>query len=160
MNKCFLRPPHFTKRLLLMILGVWVQGFGLSILRTVNLGVDPCSCLTQGVANYLPFSFGTVGNMCFLGYISDLFAWIWNHVLPAGFFATAPVRYFIMIPGLAVFLFGAAAYMCSGLGSSPYDALPFIISKHVTRISFETVRILWDMAFMAVGFCLGGQWES
>ncbi len=181
MNKCFLRPPHFTKRLLLMILGVWVQGFGLSILRTVNLGVDPCSCLTQGVANYLPFSFGTcqllchlitfifvirydmsyigfgtVGNMCFLGYISDLFAWIWNHVLPAGFFATAPVRYFIMIPGLAVFLFGAAAYMCSGLGSSPYDALPFIISKHVTRISFETVRILWDMAFMAVGFLLGG----
>ena len=77
-------------------------------------------------------------------------------MLPAGFFATAPVRYFIMIPGLAVFLFGAAAYMCSGRGSSPYDALPFIISKHVTRISFETVRILWDMAFMAVGFLLGG----
>ena len=167
MNKCFLRPPHFTKRIILMILGVWVQGFGLSILRTVNLGVDPCSCLTQGVANYLPFSFGTCQLLCHLitfifvirydmSYISDLFAWIWNHVLPAGFFATAPVRYFIMIPGLAVFLFGAAAYMCSGLGSSPYDALPFIISKHVTRISFETVRILWDMAFMAVGFLLGG----
>ena len=67
------------------------------------------------------------------------------------------VRYFIMIPGLAVFLFGAAAYMCSGLGSSPYDALPFIISKHVTRISFRTVRILWDMAFMAAGFLLGGR---
>ncbi len=91
---CFARPPHFAKRLIIMILGVIIQGFGLSILRAVNLGVDPCSCLTQGVTNYLPFSFGTcqllchlvtfafvigydmsyigfgtIGNMCFLGYI-------------------------------------------------------------------------------------------
>lgn len=178
---CFKRPPNFLKRLILMLAGVTVQGFGLSILRAINLGVDPCSCLTQGVANYLPLSFGTcqllchlvtfvfvirydmsyigfgtVGNMCFLGYISDFFTWIFVKALPVGFFTLTSARYGLLLPGLAVFLFGAAAYMCSGLGSSPYDALPFIISARVKRLSFRTIRMLWDIAFMAVGFALGG----
>ena len=150
----FARPQPFLKRLILMILGVTVQGFGLSILRSIDLGVDPCSSLTQGVVNHIPMSFGTcqllchlvtfifvirydmsyigfgtVGNMCFLGYISDFFTWIWRLVLPAGFFTAASVRYCMLLPGLAGLLFGAAAYMCSGLGSSPYDAMPFIISN-------------------------------
>ncbi len=178
---CFGRPAPFLRRLLVMIIGVTVQGFGLSILRAINLGVDPCSCLTLGVANFVPFSFGTcqllchlvtfafvagldmsyigfgtVGNMCFLGYISDFFTWLWRLILPAGFFGAAAVRYALLLPGLAGLLFGAAAYMCSGLGSSPYDALPFIISHRVKRISFRTVRMLWDLAFMAAGFALGG----
>lgn len=178
---CFARPPHFAKRLILMICGVIVQGFGLSVLRAISLGVDPCSCLTQGVTNYLPLSFGTcqllchlitfafvirydmsyigfgtVGNMCFLGYISDFFTWVWELALPAGFFESTPVRYSLLPPGLAGLLFGAAAYMCSGLGSSPYDALPFIISHRVKRLSFKVIRILWDIAFIAAGFALGG----
>ena len=177
----FARPQPFLKRLILMILGVTVQGFGLSILRSIDLGVDPCSCLTQGVVNLIPMSFGTcqmlchlvtfifvirydmsyigfgtVGNMCFLGYISDFFTWIWKLVLPAGFFAAAPVRYCMLLPGLAGLLFGAAAYMCSGLGSSPYDAMPFIISNKTKKLSFRVVRMLWDIAFMAAGFALGG----
>ncbi len=178
---CFGRPAPFPRRLLVMTVGVIIQGFGLSILRAINLGVDPCSCLTLGVANFIPFSFGTcqllchlvtfafvvgldmsyigfgtVGNMCFLGYISDFFTWLWRLMLPTGFFEAAAVRYALLLPGLAGLLFGAAAYMCSGLGSSPYDALPFIISHRVKRLSFRTVRMLWDLAFMAAGFALGG----
>ena len=177
----FARPQPFLKRLILMILGVTVQGLGLSILRSIDLGVDPCSCLTQGVANHISLSFGTcqllchlvtfvfvirydmsyigfgtVGNMCFLGYISDFFTWIWRLALPAGFFAEASVRYLMLLPGLLGLLFGAAASMCSGLGSSPYDAMPFIISNKTKKLSFRTVRMLWDIAFMAAGFALGG----
>ena len=177
----FARPQPFLKRLILMIVGVTVQGLGLSILRSIDLGVDPCSCLTQGVVNHIPLSFGTcqllchlvtfifvirydmsyigfgtVGNMCFLGYISDFFTWIWQLVLPTGFFAAVSVRYCMLLPGLAGLLFGAAAYMCSGLGSSPYDAMPFIISNRTKKLSFRVVRMLWDIAFMAAGFALGG----
>ena len=100
--------------------------------------------------------FGTIGNMCFLGYISDFFQWIWSLILPAGFFSLTTSRYVLLIPSLAVFLVGAAAYMCAGLGSSPYDALPFILSKHVKRFSFKVVRMIWDIAFMIGGFLLGG----
>lgn len=179
--KWFERPPKFKRRMIMMICGVIVQGFGLSLLRAINLGTDPCSCLTQGVNNYLPFSFGTcqllchlvtfifvvrfdlskigfgtIGNMFFLGYISDFFKWIWSIILPADFFGLTSVRYILLIPSLAVFLLGVGAYVCAGLGSSPYDGLPFIISNHVKRFSFKVVRVLWDVAFMAGGFILGG----
>lgn len=179
--KCFARPEKFRKRMILMICGVIVQGMGLSLLRELNLGTDPCSLLTIGVTNYLPFSFGTcqllchlitfafvirydmsmigfgtIGNMCFLGYISDFFKWIWFMILPAGFFESTIIRWALLIPVLAIFLLGAAAYMCAGLGSSPYDALPFIISKRVKKFSFRTVRMIWDISFMVAGFLLGG----
>ncbi len=179
--KCFARPPKFKNRMIMMLCGILAQGMGLSLLREINLGTDPCSCLTQGVTNFVPLSFGTcqllchmvtflfvikydlsmigfgtIGNMCFLGYISDFFRWIWALLLPAGFFEVLFNRYILLIPALAVFLLGAAAYMCAGLGSSPYDALPFIISGHVRRFPFKIVRMLWDICFMAAGFVLGG----
>lgn len=164
-----------------MLCGIAAQGLGLSLLRAINLGTDPCSCLTQGVTNFVPLSFGTcqllchlvtfvfvirydlgmigfgtIGNMCFLGYISDFFKWIWSLLLPAGFFEATMTRYILLVPSLAVFLLGAAAYMCAGLGSSPYDALPFIIAGRVKKVSFKVVRMLWDISFMAAGFVLGG----
>ncbi len=46
--------------------------------------------------------------------------------------------------------------MCAGLGSSPYDAMPFIISRHVKKVSFKVVRMIWDISFMTAGFLLGG----
>lgn len=177
----FARPPKFAKRMGMMICGVIAQGLGLSLLRSIALGTDPCSCLTQGVTNFVPLSFGTcqlmchlvtflfvirfdlsmigfgtIGNMCFLGYISDFFGWIWSLVLPLGFFEGIVTRYALLIPSLAVFLLGAAAYMCAGLGSSPYDALPFIIANHVKKVPFKIVRMIWDISFMAAGFLLGG----
>lgn len=180
-KKCFVRPPKFKNRMIMMLCGIMAQGLGLSLLRAVNLGTDPCSCLTQGVTNFVPLSFGTcqllchlvtfvfvlrydlsmigfgtIGNMCFLGYISDFFQWIWSLLLPAGFFEVVLNRYILLLPSLAVFLLGAAAYMCAGLGSSPYDALPFIISGHVRRFPFKIVRMLWDISFMAAGYVLGG----
>ena len=180
-RKCFICPPKFGKRMIMMLCGVVAQGMGLSLLLAINLGTDPCSCLTQGVTNFVPLSFGTcqllchlvtfvfvirydlgmigfgtVGNMCFLGYISDFFKWIWSLLLPVGFFEATVNRYILLIPSLAVFLLGAAAYMCAGLGSSPYDALPFIISARVKKVSFKIVRMIWDISFMAAGFLLGG----
>ena len=178
---CFARPPKFWTRLAMMITGVTVQGFGLSLLIRLALGTDPCSCLTQGVINYLPISFGTaqllchlvtfvfvlrfdmsyigfgtIGNMVFLGYISEFFGWIWDSVLPQGFFASQPVRWGLLVPVLIVFILGASTYMTAGLGSSPYDAMPFIISHKCKKIPFKAIRMIWDISFMAAGFALGG----
>lgn len=164
-----------------MTLGVITQGLGLALLRAINLGVDPCSCLTQGVEKLLHIGFGTcqllchmvtfvfvicmdmsrigfgtVGNMVFLGYISDFFTWVFSKLLPAGFFDPTVTRYLLLIPSLAVFLLGAAVYMTSGLGSSPYDALPFILSERWKRFSFRAIRITWDVAFTVAGALLGG----
>lgn len=179
--KCFARPPQFKKRMIMMLAGVTLQAFGLSLLMKLNLGTDPCSALTQGVIKHVPISFGTaqllchlvtfafvlrfdlsrigfgtIGNMVCLGYIADFFTWVWNGALPADFFAGNAVRFGMLIPSLAVFILGAATYMTAGLGASPYDGLPFIISEHVHKISFRSVRMIWDIAFMAAGALLGG----
>lgn len=179
--KCFARPPKFWTRLVMMIIGVTVQGFGLSLLIRLALGTDPCSCLTQGVINYVPISFGTaqllchlvtfifvlrfdmtyigfgtIGNMVCLGYISDFFGWIWDTVLPVGFFEPVAVRYGLLVPVLIVFILGASTYLTAGLGSSPYDAMPFIISHKCKKLSFKAIRMIWDICFMAAGFVLGG----
>lgn len=180
-KKCFVRPPKFKNRMIMMLCGIMAQGLGLSLLRAVNLGTDPCSCLTQGVTNFVPLSFGTcqllchlvtfvfvlrfdmsyigfgtVGNMVCLGYISDFFGWVWDSILPQEFFATTAVRWGLLAPVLIVFILGASTYMTAGLGSSPYDAMPFIISHRCKKLSFKAIRMIWDISFMAAGFALGG----
>lgn len=177
----FARPPKFKNRMIVMILGVIAQGFGLSLLMQVDLGTDPCSCLTQGVINYIPITFGTaqllchlvtfmfvlvfdrskigfgtIGNMVFLGYIADFFTWIWEKIIPEGFFKQGYMDWIFLLPVLLVFICGAAAYMTADLGMSPYDGLPFIISGALPKVPFKVVRIIWDTSFMVAGFLLGG----
>ena len=38
---CFERPPKFRNRMIMMIIGVLLQGLGLSLLINLNLGTDP-----------------------------------------------------------------------------------------------------------------------
>lgn len=177
----FARPPKFKNRVIVMILGVLTQGLGLSLLLQIDLGTDPCSCLTLGVINFLPVSFGTaqllchlitftfvlifdrskigfgtIGNMVCLGYISDFFTWIWDKLIPEGFFEQGYMNWICLLPALLIFISGAAAYMTADLGMSPYDGLPFIISAHLPKVPFKLVRIIWDTSFMVAGFLLGG----
>lgn len=180
-RKLFTHKPKMQRRLLLMTTGVIAMGFGLSGLIRLNLGTDPCSCFSLGLAKNLPFSFGTcqllfqlvafifvlrydlgmigygtLGNMVFLGYITDFFSFLWDRLLPSGFFMIPSVRYGLLLPILILFIAGAAAYMAAGLGTSPYDALPFIIARSQNRLSFRFIRIAWDMLFLILGFLLGG----
>lgn len=177
----FEKDPKLKNRIIIMILGVIIQGLGLSLLLLVNLGVDPCSCLTLGVINYLPISFGTaqvlchmvtfvfvliydrskiglgtVGNMCCLGYTCDFFSWIWKMIIPIDIFGKSYMQWICLVPALLVFVSGAAAYMTADLGMSPYDAIPFMLSKRFSQISFKYIRIMWDVGFMVAGFILGG----
>lgn len=164
-----------------MVSGILIMGFGLAVLRKLQLGTDPCSCFTLGLVSHIPLSFGTcqllchlvtflfvirydlskisygtIVNMVFLGYISDFFTWIFDMLLPVGFFDVQTTRLGLLLPALIVFIFGASAYMCADIGMSPYDALPFIITDHNPRFSFKFVRTIWDVSFMAAGFLLGG----
>lgn len=55
----FMRPPKFKNRMLIMIIGILLQGFGLSLIIRLNLGTDPCSMFTLGVEHYLRMLLGT-----------------------------------------------------------------------------------------------------
>ena len=179
-KKCFARPEKFGLRLLLTVLGVTVQGFGLSWLVRLELGADPFTNFMVGCDKILPTSFGTtqlimnlimfvyvilygrhmigygtIANMVFLGYIIDFFNWIWDGILPAGLFDNRWLAYLVLIPAFVCLILGAATYMSAGLGASPYDGIPFIVSEQLKK-PFKYCRMVWDITFMILGVLLGG----
>ncbi len=42
------------------------------------------------------------------------------------------------------------------LGTSPYDAIPFIISKYVPKIPFRIMRIGYDFLVIFIAWIFGG----
>ncbi|MGN0299389.1 MAG: YitT family protein [Lachnospiraceae bacterium] len=172
--------PAFGKKMACMMTGILFMGLTLSILISINLGTDPCSCAYLGVASQIHLSygnttvllnlilfiavirykpsligFGTAANMILLGYITDFFRWVWKMILPANFFMEDSVRFGLLLPVLLVFIVSAACYMASDLGVAPYDAIPYIVTEKQNKISFRTFRMLWDISFTLIGFCLG-----
>lgn len=178
----FSRPAPFKNRVIMLLIGELLQGFGLSFILKCDLGVDPWSCFVLGVSNQIhlsygtsqlicsaalfvfviifdigKISYGTVANMVMVGYIADFFKWIWEAVLPFDLFATPLSRYIIILPAIAILVSGVSAYMSADLGGAPYDALPVIISERIKKLPFRVIRMIWDLTFIAVGFLLGGQ---
>ena len=47
-------------------------------------------------------------------------------------------------------------YMTAALGTSPYDAISFILAKKVPHVPFKYVRIAWDTSFLLLGWIAGG----
>ena len=178
---CFSRPPKFPTRFIMMILGVLVQGFGLSLLIQIDLGTDPWTSTFLGVSNLTgigfgtchligslvlflvvffsdnsKIGFGTLGNMICCGYVADFFRWAWENSGISTFFENPVVCWCMLIPALFIFMTGCSAYLCADLGGSPYDVMPFIISNRLPKIPFRFVRIGWDTSFLIIGFLASG----
>lgn len=180
-----LKDTAFKKRLAIMSGAIFFMGFSLSFLIPTNFGTDPYTAVNVALSNITPLSFGTwqflsnailfifviffgrkhiglgtVFNMVFIGYIADFFRWIWALTINGNFFVNGEftflwLRVVVLVPSLLVFVFGAAAYMASGLGVSPYDALPFMISDAIPKVPFRILRMCYDALFMICSMLLG-----
>ena len=163
-----------------VLIGVIFMGFGISWLVPCGFGMDGYTALNLAVSGKIGWTFGTwqaalncvmfvvviifdkkligfgtLANMILVGYSCDFFTWIWNMVLPTDFFAPLWVRIAVAIPALLVFVVAAALYMDMRLGTSPYDALPFILHKRLSKFSFRMVRISYDLVFILIGYLFG-----
>lgn len=175
----------FKKKMITMMIGIFFMGFFLSLLISINLGTDPYSSMNLGFSQILPLSFGTcqfllnfiifilvifkgrnyisygtIANMVFIGYIADFFRWIWNMIIPDsiyldGYFLQFSFQIGLLIPVLIGFVIAAALYMGSDLGLSPYDALPFIITKRFQKLPFRLVRMSMDFLAVIIGLLAG-----
>ncbi len=181
--ECFARPPRFVARLIITAIGVICMALAISILVRLNLGTDPFAAFAYGVINHIPvglgtaevcihligfifviifdsrkIGFGTIMNMVCLGYLIEFFTWIEDMIFAEGIFEIPYVRFGLLIPALVIFVCGCSAYMTSDLGSSPYDAIPFIISaKFLPKVPFKIIRITFDLIFTVSAFLLGGE---
>lgn len=180
--KSLYQKENFVKRLVLVILAVVLMGFCLSFLVLADLGTDPCTLMNLAVSKKLGMSlgnwqalfncflfifvilfgvdqigFGTLANMFLVGYSLDFFTWLWAKTGIALYFDSAMVRYITFPFALLFFVFVAAVYMDVELGTSPYDAMPFIISKKLTKIPFRVIRMGYDFLVIFIGWLFGGK---
>ena len=168
-------------RIFFAALGVFMMGFGMSVLEKLSFGTDPYTCMNNGISlasggfislgtagltvstlmlifviifDISGLGLGTVFNMVGFGYSIEFFRFVWEKV---GFVsADGTMRYVLLIAMLAIFIFAVSLYLAADLGSAPYDALPVIISEKI-RIPFVIVRMCWDIAAVVIGFCLGSE---
>lgn len=168
------------RRVIAVFIAVILMGLSLSFLIRVNFGTDPASTMNLGIARKLGMSFGTlqivfngllliavllfdrkqigigtVANMVLIGYSTDLFTWMFDLFIPEDIFTDFIVRVVVLIPSLILFIFAAATYMSVELGSSPYDAVAFIIADKLKKIPFRIVRICYDVVAAVIGYLLG-----
>lgn len=173
---------HFTKRLIAVILSVIVMGFALSWLVLVDLGTDPCTSMNLAISHKLGMSignwqalfnsflfifvilwcrenigFGTLANMFLVGYSLDFFSWLWGRVLPEGAFSSMAVRIGVLFPALLLFVLSAAVYMDVELGTAPYDAIPFLVSKKLPNVPFRVIRMAFDFTVIVLSLIFDGK---
>lgn len=169
-----------TRQIIGVLIGVIFMGFGISWLVPCGFGTDGYSAMNLAISDRIGWTFGTwqaalncvmfvvvllfdrkligigtLANMILVGYSCDFFSWIRDMILPTDFFALLWVRIAVAVPALIVFVIAAAVYIDMGLGTSPYDALPFILHKRMSKFSFRIVRIAYDLAFILVGYLFG-----
>jgi len=180
-KKGFFKKKYFTIRLVMVIGALILMGFSLSWLILVDMGMDPCTLMNIAIADALGWSlgnwqaflnlslfivvlicgaknigFGTIANIFLVGYSVDFFSWIWSRVLPEGLFDSLGVRILVLIPALIIFVLAVGVYIDMDMGTSPYDALPSIISNWLPKIPYRIVRIIYDAIVMVIGMLFGG----
>lgn len=167
------------RRLLALTLSLIVIGMCVAVFKTVGFGTDPCSTFTLGVSARTGISFGTcqllfnllmfipvircdlsrigigtIGNMVGIGYIADFCMRVINAGLPEGGLSM-PSRVALFALSMAAFLIAASFYMVVDLGVAPYDAIPQLISSKTQKLSYRSIRMIWDVSILSAGFFLG-----
>lgn len=171
---------NIMKRLALVLFALFILGGGIQCLVAVRAGVEPASVWNYGLANALHISFGTtqlvtnsvlfLSAICFdrsqiglgtfaglivVGYSVDFWGYIFRAVCPGIYDVTGLARVLLLVSAILLVCVSAATYMNCGLGASPLDMWPFIISKRLPNVSFKVIRFVYDAMFILGGVLLG-----
>lgn len=170
------------QRIILVLIATFSMGFGLYWLNHIQFGTDSWTAFNLALshnigvsygttilcANLILFIFvviwgrreigvGTVASMVIVGYSMDFFEWLMPKFVPESFFEPFAGRCIILVLALAWFVVFAAVYVAVDLGTSPYDAVPNILSRKVfKKIPFMYVRIIYDALWALFAFLFGG----
>lgn len=160
------------------LVGVAVIGLGAAIMLDGGVGVDPFTALNTGISDLIGWSLGTwqllanailivavviwgrgyigvgtVINMVLTGYFITWFSALLDPVIPDDLGLGGKALFFLL--GIAVFDFGASAYMSAGVGTAPYDAIaPMIVDK--SRFSYRWVRTIQDIITVTAAWLCHG----
>lgn len=174
--------PNMKRRVPIVILASIGVGFSLAWLIRVDMGLDPYTCFNQIMAQHIGITigtwqtlfncvlfvfvvlfgreyigWGTVANMLLVGFSLDFFSWVLDRILPEDLFRSFAVRVSVLVPSLVLFVVVIALYVDMELGTSPYDAVPFLVAKLMPRVPFAVVRCAYDILFVVIAVALGNK---
>ena len=186
------------RRLIAVVLGNIVLGIGAAGLRFSLLGNEPYTAMNMAISDGLHMSlgtyqlilnlflliiqliwgrayigFGSIINLCFLGYIIEAAGYVMSLILPSAQGYTFLQKILFMIVSLLILTFGISMYQTADLGVAPYDYLalgmtdhlptPYFLNRVVTdAISVLTIvavvlggLITWNESHLGIGTVVG-----
>jgi len=161
-------------RLLILIFGLFVYGFGVAMTVHASLGIAPWDVFAQGISIQTGLSFGvstvvvsalvlmawiplkvkpgigTIANAILIG----LFADFWLLILPDT--SIYWQRLLIFLVGVVVVAIATGLYISSALGSGPRDGLMQGTANALDK-PFWMVRTGYEGTVLTLGALMGGQ---
>ncbi len=169
-----LRAGRLPRRLVQLVVGLWLYGASMAMVIRGALGLDPWDVFHAGVMTHVGLSFGEV--VIAVGFLV-LLLWIPLRQMPGlGTVAnvvligvatdatlamlTAPddllARGALLVGGIVLNGLAGALYIGAQLGPGPRDGLMTGLARRTGR-SIRLVRTSLEVTVLVVGFLLGGQ---
>ena len=171
-------------RVVILMVGLTIAHFGVTLFLLSNLGADPFNVLVQGICRTLEtatawgLSHGSVHRIICFGIILVLLVVDRSYVKigtllcmfcggPIIDFFTwllspvlnegspLPLRFLMLAAGCVILAFGMTLVIKSDAGTGPNDLVALVISEK-TKAKFSLVRVLTDLSFVVAGYFLGG----
>lgn len=168
-----LRAGRLPRRLVQLLVGLWLYGTSMAMMIRSSLGLDPWDVFHSGLTEKTGLSFGaivtivgalvllawiplrqmpglgTVANVLVIGIATDVSLWL----MPVP--ESMLVRVLLILGGIVLNGLAGALYIGAQLGTGPRDGLMTGIARR-TRFSLRLVRTAIEVTVLAIGFALGG----
>lgn len=171
------------KKLLLFLLGMSIIQFGVALFLRMNIGSDPFTVFTHGLANTLNnlgmnVTTGTANRIILVVLFSIILLLNKNHIkigtiicvigvgpiidLGVRVVSVLPVesysyllKMFLIALGCFIIAIGFSILSATKVGVAPNDIIPFIIKERI-NCEYRWIRICMDAFLLIGGFMLGG----
>ena len=171
------------KKLLLFLLGMSIIQFGVALFLRMNIGSDPFTVFTQGLANtlnnlWMNVTTGTANRIILVVLFSIILLLNKNHIkigtiicvigvgpiidLGIRVVSVLPVesysyllKMFLIALGCFIIAIGFSILSATKVGVAPNDIIPFIIKERI-NCEYRWIRICMDAFLLIGGFMLGG----
>mgnify|MGYP001587207894 CR=1 FL=1 len=169
---------NLIKRLTIFFVGMSIIQIGVALFLKTNIGSDPFTLFTQGLASLLNktpgnanmiilfvlfciilaverrrIKIGTIICVIGVGPIIDL------GVKAVSFFPIASLnigaKILLVVLGCVLIAIGFSILKASNLGVAPNDIIPFIVKDKI-NLEYRWIRMVLDISFVVMGFALGG----
>ena len=171
------------KRITIFLIGMSIIQFGVALFLKVNIGSDPFTVFTQGLATTLNnfgvnATTGTANRIILVVLFSIILLLNKSHIkigtmicvvgvgpiidLGVSMVSILPVesynyllKMFLIALGCFIIAIGFSMLSATKVGVAPNDIIPFII-KERTNWQYRWIRIVMDAVLLISGFMLGG----